>query len=212
MQRIILSGVAVVLCSFPTFGTMSVGQRQAHLDWMLTNLPAAPDWNEWQRRTGELPPDYDALPRANFLPDPFHFADGRRVNVPADRPARRAEIRRLFEKRAIGSIPPKPKLEHSVQLDETRGAGYVTHSVRLEFGPGRKATAQVTVTIPDGAIARHSIRGLSYEPELAFDASLMQQGKNVLKRIVPAGPVNSGVICDHVRAELDESQPPPTRN
>ena len=51
----------------------------------------------------------------------------------------------------LGSLPPKPKLDAIVPLDETRGAGYVTRNVRLEFGPDRKATAQVTVTIPDGA-------------------------------------------------------------
>jgi rhamnogalacturonan endolyase len=57
----------------------------------------------------------------------------------------------------------------------------------------------------DGAIARHSIQGLWYERELAFDASLMKKGTNVLKLIVPAGPVNNGMIYDYLRLELDES-------
>jgi rhamnogalacturonan endolyase len=61
----------------------------------------------------------------------------------------------------------------------------------------------------DGAIARHSIQGLWYERELAFDASLLKQGPNVLKLIVPAGPVNNGVIYDYLRLELDESAPFP---
>ena len=61
----------------------------------------------------------------------------------------------------------------------------------------------------DGAIARHSIQGLWYERELAFDASLMKKGTNVLKLIVPAGPVNNGVIYDYVRLELDEAAAPP---
>jgi dienelactone hydrolase len=129
---------------------MTVEQRRDYLDWMRTNLPAVPSWNDWQQKTGELPPDFDGLPRANFLPDPFQFFDGRRVNLPADWPARRAEIRQLFEKWDIGLIPPKPKLDNIAPLGETRGTGYVTRNVRLEFGPGQKATAQVTVTIPDG--------------------------------------------------------------
>jgi rhamnogalacturonan endolyase len=59
--------------------------------------------------------------------------------------------------------------------------------------------------IRDGAIARHSGQGLWYERELAFDASLLKKGTNVLKLIIPAGPVNNGVIYDYLRLELDES-------
>lgn len=59
----------------------------------------------------------------------------------------------------------------------------------------------------DGAITRHSIQGIWYERELTFDAVLMQQGENVLRLIVPAGPINNGVIYDYVRLELDESNP-----
>jgi rhamnogalacturonan endolyase len=64
----------------------------------------------------------------------------------------------------------------------------------------------------DGAITRHSIQGLWYERELAFDASLLKQGGNVLKLIVPAGPVNNGVIYDYLRLELDESAQLPPGN
>lgn len=61
----------------------------------------------------------------------------------------------------------------------------------------------------DGVIARHGIQGIWYERDLAFDASLMKKGENVLKLIVPAGPVNNGVIYDYVRLELDPSVAPP---
>jgi rhamnogalacturonan endolyase len=58
--------------------------------------------------------------------------------------------------------------------------------------------------VGDGAIPRHSIQGLWYERELAFDAALLKQGPNVLKLTVPAGPVNNGLIYDYLRLELDE--------
>ena len=51
-----------------------------------------------------------------------------------------------------------------------------------------------------------------YERELAFDASLMKKGENALKLIVPAGPVNNGVIYDYLRLELDESAQLPPGN
>jgi len=46
---------------------------------------------------------------------------------------------------------------------------------------------------------------------LAFDATLMKKGANVLKLIVPAGPINNGVIYDYVRLELDDARPEPSR-
>ena len=68
-----------------------------------------------------------------------------------------------------------------------------------------QAVGRVDRLLIDGAIARHSGHGLWYERELAFDASLLKKGTNVLKLIVPAGPVNNGVIYDYLRLELDES-------
>jgi rhamnogalacturonan endolyase len=62
--------------------------------------------------------------------------------------------------------------------------------------------------IGDGAIPRHSIQGLWYEREMSFDAALLKQGTNHLKLVVPAGPINNGVIYDYLRLELEE----PTRN
>ncbi|MGA2796320.1 MAG: polysaccharide lyase family 4 protein [Thermoguttaceae bacterium] len=60
----------------------------------------------------------------------------------------------------------------------------------------------------DGAISRHAIQGMWFERELSFNASLMKQGANVLKLIVPAGSVNNGVIYDYIRLELDETAQP----
>jgi rhamnogalacturonan endolyase len=61
----------------------------------------------------------------------------------------------------------------------------------------------------DGAIPRHAIQGLWYEREVAFDAALMKQGTNELKLVVPAGPINNGIIYDYIRLELDEPNPAP---
>lgn len=150
-QRFIVSTVLVILVLLPQLlGAMSIEQRREHLDWMQENLPEVPVWNKWQTQTGALPPDFDALPRANFLPDPFRFFDGRSVSQSADWPERRTEIRQAFEQYVLGTSPPKPKLDNIVLLDETRGEGYVTRTVRLEFGPNSKATLRVRVTIPEG--------------------------------------------------------------
>jgi rhamnogalacturonan endolyase len=64
-----------------------------------------------------------------------------------------------------------------------------------------------TITLPmgDSAIARHGRQGLWYECLLSFDASLLKKGTNVLKIIVPAGPINNGILYDYVRLETEGS-------
>jgi dienelactone hydrolase len=150
MRRRLLPALAALSLCTPALA-LTEQQRREHLAWMLQALPAVPTWIEWQKKTGALPPDYDALPSANHLPDPLRFhADGRAVRMPADWPARRAEIRQLFEQHVVGRFPPKPKLTRVVPMEENKGAGYLTRTVRLEYGPEGKANTQVTVTMPEG--------------------------------------------------------------
>jgi len=129
---------------------MTEAERRQYLNNLLQMLPNVPSFNEWLQKTGELPPDFDALPRVNGLPDPLKFLDGRPVRTAAEWKSRRAEIRRLYEKYDIGTFPPKPKLDRAVLLDETQGKGYIVRNVRLEYGPGSKGSTRVQVMIPDG--------------------------------------------------------------
>lgn len=150
MRNYVLAALAAtgLLCN--SAQSMTPDQRRAYVDWMLTTLPPEPTWAAWQKKTGTLPPDFDALPSANYLPDPFTFHDGRAVKMPADWSARRTEIKQLFEKYVIGSLPPKPKLDRIVPVEETKGSGYLTRTVRLEYGPESKITTLVTLTLPEG--------------------------------------------------------------
>jgi dienelactone hydrolase len=150
MQKSLLCLLTALAVTASPARTASEAERRDHLAWMLKQLPDAPAWREWQRKTGALPPDFDALPSANFLPDPFKFHDGRPVNMPADWAARRAEIQQLYQKHILGTMPPKPRLDRIVPLGETKAKGYVTRVVRLEYGPGSKITTQGTLTIPEG--------------------------------------------------------------
>ena len=49
---------------------------EACLAWMQETLPECPEFEAWQDSTGILPPDFEALPSTNLLPDPFTFFDG----------------------------------------------------------------------------------------------------------------------------------------
>ena len=150
MKRYIASmALALTICSLPA-SSMTTEERRQYLEKLLQILPAVPSFQQWLDKTGELPPDFDALPRINGLPDPLKFLDGKPVRTAADWKSRRSEIRQLYEKYDLGTIPPKPKLDRVVPLDETPGKGYVIRNVRLEFGPGGKGSLRVQVMIPDG--------------------------------------------------------------
>jgi len=83
-----------------------------------------------------------------------------------------------------------------------------TATRQLEVTLNERPAGTITLPMGDSAIARHGRQGLWYERELAFDAAMLQPGANVLKIIVPAGPINNGILYDYVRLELDEAVPP----
>ena len=80
-----------------------------------------------------------------------------------------------------------------------------TGARELEVSVNRQPAGKITLGVGDGAITRHSIQGLWYEREIAFDAALLKTGDNVLTLTIPAGPVNNGIIYDYLRLELDEN-------
>jgi rhamnogalacturonan endolyase len=100
--------------------------------------------------------------------------------------------------------------------DEPRGRATLrlaicgTGARAIDVTVNDRPAGRVDRLLNDGAITRHSIQGLWYERELAFDATLMKMGSNVLKLIVPAGPINNGIIYDYVRLELDDAKAAPT--
>jgi hypothetical protein len=97
---------------------MTREERKTYLDKLIQILPAVPSFNEWLRRTGEMPPDYDTLPKINTLPDPLRFLDGHMVKKATDWKARRAELPCTGAEYDLGTFPPKPKLDNVVVLSE----------------------------------------------------------------------------------------------
>ncbi|MGA2798148.1 MAG: hypothetical protein ABSE63_11240, partial [Thermoguttaceae bacterium] len=140
----------LLLTAIHPLWSMSDDERREYLDKLLKTLPDAPAFQQWLTASGELPPDFDALPRMNYLPDPLRFLDGRPVLTADEWKTRREEIHKLFQQYALGTFPPHPKLDRAVEIDETPGPGYRIRHVRLEFGPESKGTMRVELLIPDG--------------------------------------------------------------
>ena len=110
-------------------------------------------WEDWVRRTGELPPDFDSLPSIPELPDPLVILEnGRKTPVTSpDLWARQKRlIRSQFERWVVGRMPPPPDNLRAV-VTATRREGEVTlREVRLEFGPDHRATLRLELLIPPG--------------------------------------------------------------
>ena len=76
----------------------------------------------------------------------------------------------------------------------------------IEVTVNDQPVGTVSLMFPDSTFGMgNGIQGIWYERELAFDASLLKAGTNVLKLTIPAGPVTAGVIYDYLRLELDEN-------
>jgi dienelactone hydrolase len=130
-------------------GKTTEDQKQ-YLEKMQQILPSDPPFDEWLKKTGALPPDWNSLPKHDQLPDPLTFLDGRSVKTAAEWPARREEILNLFQKYVWGTFPARPKIDHAEVIDEAHRDRYTVRNLKLYFGPDGKGTMRARVFIPDG--------------------------------------------------------------
>ena len=69
-------------------------------------------FQDWLKRTGELPPDFDRMPSIPFLPDPLVLDEGGK-NIPVKTMAqwkeKREWMRKQLEYYITGTYPPKPE-------------------------------------------------------------------------------------------------------
>jgi len=125
-------------------------QRQELLARLLHRLPSSPPWEEWLERTGELPPDFDTLPRLADLPDPLLRADGRVVQTPEDWSERRQELLGLFAYYLTGTVPAAPGNVRVGERHVGSDGPVILERLTLEFGPGHQATLGLELIVPVG--------------------------------------------------------------
>jgi len=147
----LLAALAAVLCGLATGGDdAALARRQATLAELRRMLPPSAAWEAWLARSGELPPDFDALPGVAELPDPLRFQDGRPVRTRAQWAARRAELLGLFQRYVLGTVPPPPGNVRAVESRERVEGGVRVREVVLAFGPGERARLHLEVLLPPG--------------------------------------------------------------
>ena len=81
--------------------------------------------------------------------------------------------------------------------------GVGTRSLTVEMND--QSLGSISNLVYNATINRDGIGGYWMEHNLAFDASLMKAGTNVLKLTIPAGGLTSGILYDYLRLELDEN-------
>jgi hypothetical protein len=93
------------------------------------------------------------LPEVKELPDPFTFADGKRVKTKDDWKRRREEIKSLFEDYEYGHLPPKPKkmtvTKGDVVTDKDAKVSMREFTVKMEQND-KSLTVRVRLAWPDG--------------------------------------------------------------
>ena len=127
-------------------------KRVEELKHLQKLLPACPAFDKWLKTTGELPPDFDAMPSVPLAQDPLvTVKDGRphRVTL-AEWPARRQELAEGVEDWLVGHAPPAPGNVRAVVEKKGQELGREAWDVRLEFGPDHKATLTCKLFLPTG--------------------------------------------------------------
>lgn len=94
-------------------------------------------------------------------------------------------------------LPEAPQGRATLRL-----AFAATSARSLTITVNDQPAGRVSSLMDTAAIRRDSIRGYWYERDVQFEASLMKQGRNVLKLTIPPGNPMSGIEYDYVRLEL----------
>ena len=98
-MNIVLMGLIVTLTQ-----AEELAKRQAYLHELREVLPRSEPWDMWLEKTGELPPNFDAMPSCAPLPDPLAG-----VSAPGQWPARREALIAEFKHWILGTVPPPPE-------------------------------------------------------------------------------------------------------
>lgn len=143
--------LAVILI---TAAGLSQAEHKVSLEEFLDMVPSSDPFTEWLHKSGELPPDFAALPSHAPLPQPLSpLIEGVQVSI-TDTASWRAERERLLDQLhhwILGTIPPAPTNLTAEILKEQTANGTRIREVQLRFGPELKARLWVQLYIPEGA-------------------------------------------------------------
>jgi cephalosporin-C deacetylase-like acetyl esterase len=139
-------------------------KRKASLSKIMKVLPADKlsngrvsfldgNFQDWLKRTGELPPDFDQMPSIPFLPDPLIEDEGGK-NIPITTGAqwkdKRQWMKDQLEYYITGTYPKAPDNFKVKVLSEKNEGSTTLRMVELSFGPQEQAKLSLELMIPQG--------------------------------------------------------------
>jgi len=189
---------------FPNDITYTIGKSDYHKDWFFEEVPHAenlsfvnPDAKDSaNQRFGWVKGEsLDQYPQTNTRGPWAIYGRGRTtvwtVKFNMDKPAPGRAALRV----ALAGVNAITQLAVTVN----------GHSVGA-IGDGKNADNARLITT--NTIRYNSDKGLWQERTLRFDAALLKPGENEMTFTVPGGDLQSGVVWDYLRLELDENQKP----
>ena len=161
MLRISITIIILNILRLPLLQAQDIRQRfleesllinEPRGNWWRISLRLSPQdsvWSDWQRRTGELPPDFSKMPSIPDLPDPLQLPNGK-VTTPEQWHREKHQIRELYEYWVSGHRPPAPESFRSTVLSERIENGVKIQIIELRFGPKDQAKMTLELMIPPG--------------------------------------------------------------
>jgi dienelactone hydrolase len=106
-----------------------------------------PVWESWLAQSGELPPDFDALPTSALLPNVLQFSDGSPVRTHEEWSRRREEVLDVLQHYQLGKWPQPPPamLVEELACTSDDALGGELKKVLLTYGPDEKAVRAETL-------------------------------------------------------------------
>jgi len=110
-------------------------------------------WDDWLRRTGELPPDFSKMPSRPMLPNPlvlYKNGKDQPIKTMAQWEEKRQAIKADYIHWISGRFPPAPSNMKSEILSDKTEDGTRTQMILLRFGPNQQARMTLELIIPEG--------------------------------------------------------------
>jgi cephalosporin-C deacetylase-like acetyl esterase len=110
-------------------------------------------WDDWLKRTGELPPDFSTMPSWPMLPEPLVLYKNRTyqpVTSISQWEEKRRQIKEDYIHWIAGSFPPAPQNLKTEIISDREEEGTRIQLIQLRFGPGQQARMTFELIIPEG--------------------------------------------------------------
>ena len=106
-------------------------------------------WFDWQKRTGELPPDFSKLTSCYDLPDPLEL-EGEEITTLEQWNKKKEWIKEQYQYWISGLRPPAPtNLKYEI-VEEQEENSVIKQKIKVSFGPEHQGKITCELFIPKG--------------------------------------------------------------